>query len=312
MQQYQEGQRLKGSDGQVYIVQGGVPRLANGGPNVVMPAAQDPLAPYKLRQEQGQAAAAPYAAPKAQADATIAQANAGTAGVVAQAEAEKAKADAAKAQAELEKLKADQGKVDPKSSAYKALQDQIDRVTYLYQNNLQGGAPNFVNNFIPNFLQPDVGAFGTAAQGLYNPFMAAFKIQGQGGQSDADLNQFLQANTPVQGDTDQDIEEKLRNIQTRLNAEVPPQQTDKSAPLVNTEQQQDKVGFSTDGYRDEIDPRIQGLEARQPLGALSHRPRLLHQQGSAFSGPEDWQRSRAVGHGCLRHERGAGCHRQPP
>jgi hypothetical protein len=46
MQQYREGQRLQGSDGNVYVVQGGVPRLQGGGrPNVVMPAPQKPEPP---------------------------------------------------------------------------------------------------------------------------------------------------------------------------------------------------------------------------------------------------------------------------
>lgn len=251
MQQYREGQRLKGSDGNIYVVQGGVPRLANGGPNVVMPAAPDPLAPYKLQQEIGQAAAAPYAAPKAQADATIAQANAGTAGVVAQAEAQKAQADAAKAQAELAKLKEEQKKVDPKSGAYAALQQQIDRVTELYRQNLQGGAPNVVHDIIPDFLQPKVDAFDSAAQGLVNPFMAAFKVPGQGSQSDTELKQFLAANTPAQGDSDEVIEEKLRNIQTRLNAEKP-----------IAEPKPDQQTLATGGTRDEIDPVLKGVAGR--------------------------------------------------
>lgn len=232
-----------------------------GVPNVVVPAPVDPLAPYKLQQERGQAAAAPYAAPKAQADATIAQANAGTAGVVAQAEAQKAQADAAKAQAELEKLKNEQAKVDPKSGAYAALQQQIDRVTELYRQNLQGGAPNFINDIIPDFLQGGKDVFDSAAQGLVNPFMAAFKVPGQGSQSDTELKQFLAANTPQQGDSDGVIEEKIRNIQTRLDAERP-QQADKSSQLVAGGQAPDQVGFATGGTRDEIDPVLKGVAGR--------------------------------------------------
>lgn len=244
-----------GPDGQPHLVSQG------GSPNVVMPAPIDPLAPYKLQQEQGQAAAAPYAAPKAQADAQIAQANAGTAGVVANAEAMKAQADAAKAKFELDKLRAQQATVNPKSGAYHALQQQIDRVTALYGQELQGGAPNAVNNLIPDFLQPKVDAFDSAAQGLYNPFMAAFKVQGQGSQSDADLKQFLAANTPAQGDSDAVIEEKIRTLQTRLNADVPPQQTDKTAPLVDNGQQQNQVTPSQ-GMKDEIDPVLKGIAGR--------------------------------------------------
>jgi hypothetical protein len=263
------GQKFRDEAGNIWE-QGpdGQPRLvsqAQGGPNVVVPAAQDPLAPYKLQQERGQAAAAPYAAPKAQADATIAQANAGTAGVVAQAEAQKAQADAAKAQAELAKLKEEQKKVDPKSGAYAALQQQIDRVNELYRQNLQGGVPNVVNSVIPDFLQPKVDAFDSAAQGLVNPFMAAFKVPGQGSQSDTELKQFLAANTPAQGDSDEVIEEKIRNIQTRLNAEVPakPQEKmDRSAPLMGGAAQEPQLTGSTDGFRDEIDPVLKGVAGR--------------------------------------------------
>lgn len=262
------GQKFRDEAGNVWEMDdGGQPRLvspAAGGPQVVMPAVQDPLAPYKLKQEQGQAAAAPFAAPKAQADATIAQANAGTAGTVAQAEAAKAQADARKAEFELKKLQAEQAKVDPKSGAYKALQIQIDRVSELYRQNLQGILPNSINDIIPDMIQPGVGAFDSAAQGLVNPFMAAFKVPGQGSQSDTELRQFLAANTPEQGDSDAVIEEKLRTIQTRLDAEIPPAlaQTDKSAPLVGNGQQPDAKSFSTDGFRDEIDPVLKGVAGR--------------------------------------------------
>jgi hypothetical protein len=263
------GQKFRDEAGNVWEMDAsGQPRLVTqgqAGPNVVVPAAQDPLAPYKLQQEIGQAKAAPFAAPKAQADATIAQANAGTAGVVAQAEATKAQADAQKAQAELAKLKEEQKKVDPKSGAYAALQQQIDRVTEIYRQNLQGGAPNIVHNLIPDFLQPKVDAFDSAAQGLVNPFMAAFKVPGQGSQSDTELKQFLSANTPAQGDSDEVIEEKIRNIQTRLNAEVPakPEQTDKTPQLVaGGGQQPDRMGLSKDGFRDEIDPVLKGVAGR--------------------------------------------------
>lgn len=262
------GQKFRDEAGNIWEMEpGGQPRLVSqgqGGPNVVMPQPADPLAPYKLQQEIGQARAAPFAAPKAQADAAIAQANAGTAGVVAQAEAQKAQADAAKAQAELAKLKEEQKKVDPKSGAYAALQQQIDRVTELYRQNLQGGAPNAVHSLIPDFLQPKVDAFDSAAQGLVNPFMAAFKVPGQGSQSDTELRQFLAANTPAQGDSDEVIEEKIRNIQTRLDAEVPkPEQTDKTRQLVaGSAARPEQMALANGGTRDEIDPVLKGVAGR--------------------------------------------------
>jgi regulator of protease activity HflC (stomatin/prohibitin superfamily) len=153
--------------------------LRLNGPQGVQTRPADPRIPFQLQQERNQAAASQYAPSKAQADTAIAQANAGSAGVVAQAEAAKAQADAAKAQAELAKLREEQKKVDPKSGAYLALQTQIDRVNELYLNSIKGGAPNVLNSVIPDFLQSDKEAFDTAAQGLVNPFMAAFKVPGQ-------------------------------------------------------------------------------------------------------------------------------------
>jgi hypothetical protein len=259
------GQKFRDEAGNIWEMDAsGQPRLVSqgqSGPNVVIPAPQDPLAPFKLEQERGQAAAAPYAAPKAQADATIAQANAGTAGTVAQAEAAKAQADARKAEFELKKLQTEQAKVDPKSGAYRALQGQIDRVMEIYRQSLQGGAPNVVHDYIPDFLQPKVDAFDSAAQGLVNPFLSAFRVEGQGSQSDTELRQFLSANTPAQGDSDEVIEEKIGNIQRRLDAQ-PQAQTDKTKPLVNTEQPQDKVSLSNNGYSEKIDPVLKGVAGR--------------------------------------------------
>lgn len=130
MQQYREGQRLKGSDGNIYVVQGGVPRPVGGQPNVVVPVAADPRQPYQLAQEQAQAQAAPYSVPKAQADAQIAQANASVAPSVAQAEAVKAQAQAALAQAQLqqEQAKAKGKPVDSARAELARIIQQIDAI----------------------------------------------------------------------------------------------------------------------------------------------------------------------------------------
>ena len=50
-EQYQEGQRLQGSDGKTYIVQGGVPREEITPPNV-QPVLQRPASPQKLAEEE--------------------------------------------------------------------------------------------------------------------------------------------------------------------------------------------------------------------------------------------------------------------
>ncbi len=237
-------------------------RFAKYAPQGVQTKPADPRLPSQLIKDRNDAAASVYAPPKAAADTTIAQAEAANATAVANAQRDRAIAEAEKAQVELEKLRLEQSKVDPKSGAYKALQTQIDRVSELYRQELQGWAPNVLNRLVPDFLQPNKAAFDSSAQGLVNPFMAAFKVPGQGSQSDTELRQFLAANTPEQGDSDAVIEEKIRTIQSRLDAEIPPEKTDKSTQLVAGPGAPDQMALSKDGTRAEIDPILKGVAGR--------------------------------------------------
>lgn len=108
--------------------------------------------------------------------------------------------------------------VSAKSKALDALQSQLDRVRGLYRENLKGGMPNPIAGRFPTSTNDQ---FDAAAQGLTNPFMAAFRIPGVGSQSDTELRQFLAANTPSPHDTELGIEEKIGNIQRRIDAERP-------------------------------------------------------------------------------------------
>lgn len=239
----------RGPDGQWHLVS------ASPSPMV------DPRLAPQVQKAQNEAIASQVAPQIAQSEATIKGADAGVAGVVAVAERDRAIAEARKSEAELEKLRAEQSKVDPKSGAYRALQGQIDRVSELYRQQLKGGLPNAINSVVPDFLQPKVDAFDSAAQGLVNPFMAAFKVEGQGSQSDADLRQFLEANTPTQSDSDEVIQEKIGNIQRRLDAQAAPQGVTQSNALPPIGGQAPQYAPS-DGMRDEIDPALKATGAR--------------------------------------------------
>ncbi len=219
----------------------------------------DQRLPYQVQTERNKADASNYAPATSAAELEIRRAEAANAVALANAKTQEAVANAAKAEAEVAKLREEQDKTDPKSGAFRALQEQIDRVTELYNQNLQGGLPNAVNNVIPDFMQPDLQAFDSASQGLINPFMAAFRIPGVGSQSDTELKQFLTANTPAQGDSDARIEEKLRNIQTRLNAERP----DVSAGLPPiTGSNAPQMELATGETRSEIDPVLRATSAK--------------------------------------------------
>jgi hypothetical protein len=221
--------------------------------------AANPLFPAQQTKANNEASASAYDPAKAAADLRVAELNArlkqieaSTAGATNQAELEAKRLEVQKLQAELANLQSGKG------GAMKALQDQVDRVNSLYQNNLQGGLPNVVNNVIPDFMQPGKGQFDTAAEGLTNPFMAAFRIPGVGTQSDTELLQFIRANVPHQGDSDAVIAEKLKNIQTRIDAEKPPAP---SAPPPSGAPQ-DQFQQSNGQTRTQVDPALKALGGR--------------------------------------------------
>jgi hypothetical protein len=148
--------------------------------------------------------------------------------------------------------------IDPeKAKTLKALQDQVDRVGTLYRQNIQGGLPNPLMGRLPTSSN---GQFDAAAQGLTNPFLSAFRVQGQGSQSDTELKQFLAANTPSAHDTDLEIEEKLGNIQRRIDAE-----TGKDSGPVAAPNGED-VSLAKGKTQSKIDPVLRA--ASQRLGSM--------------------------------------------
>lgn len=109
-----------------------------------------------------------------------------------------------------------------RQSALNALVGQVRRVDQLYNQDFAGGwaekGPAVLGEYINS--APASQRFNSASAGLNNPFMAAFRVPGNGSQSDLELKAFIDSNQPNNDDTDERIQEKLRNIRNRVNEEV--------------------------------------------------------------------------------------------
>jgi len=106
---------------------------------------------------------------------------------------------------------------DQRIANLRALERQIADVRGQYEQNFRGGAPNALVGMLPNIIRPENGQFDSAGQGMADTGNAAFRVPGSGTTSDADAARFVAANTPQSGDSDQVIEQKLRNLSTRLD-----------------------------------------------------------------------------------------------
>lgn len=109
-------------------------------------------------------------------------------------------------------------KLTQRRANLQALQENIKRVRELYEKNLKGGWSNKISGYVPSLIRPENEQFNSAGAGLGETGLAAFRVPGVGAQSDAELRSFIDANRPQSTDTDLAIEEKLRNLQTRLDA----------------------------------------------------------------------------------------------
>jgi hypothetical protein len=109
-----------------------------------------------------------------------------------------------------------QYKLDPqKEATMRAAQGQLDRLQYLYSKGpgRTKGLAGF-RDFLPN---PENAQFDTAGAGLGEVGLAAFRVPGQGSQSDTELRAFIDANRPNAKNFDTSITEKIGNLQNRLN-----------------------------------------------------------------------------------------------
>ena len=133
-----------------------------------------------------------------------------------QADIVKAQADADRARSELVKAK----KPDPKAAGrianLRALEAQINRVGQLYQAG--PGSTRGISGLLDYIPANANRQFDSAGAGLGEMGLAAFRVPGVGSQSDAELRAFVEANRPYASDRDEQIEEKMRNLQTRLGA----------------------------------------------------------------------------------------------
>lgn len=158
--------------------------------------------------------------------------NAGLRTQLLQAQVALAQANANKANQGTAGAKTGDAKLTQRAANLRALQQNIARVRELYQKNLRGGMPNQATALVPDFINPTLGQFDSAGAGLSETGLAAFRVPGVGAQSDAELRAFVDANRPSSTDSDLKIEEKLRNLETRLNATMQEMGVQQQGPTV--------------------------------------------------------------------------------
>ncbi|MFA6031810.1 MAG: hypothetical protein WC889_02785 [Myxococcota bacterium] len=104
-----------------------------------------------------------------------------------------------------------------KMASLESLVSQINRVQSLYEGSIAktSGIIGGWADFLPTEANRQ---FDTAAAGLAEQGLSAFRVPGVGAQSDTELRQFVQANKPSASDYDSSIEEKLLQLRTRVDA----------------------------------------------------------------------------------------------
>lgn len=97
-----------------------------------------------------------------------------------------------------------------------AMANQISRVRELYSKG-PGATKPWSAGALADYLPTDANkAFDTAGRGLGALGLSAFRTPGVGSQSDAELRDFIETNRPSAADNDSVIQEKIRNLETRL------------------------------------------------------------------------------------------------
>jgi hypothetical protein len=115
------------------------------------------------------------------------------------------------------------------------LLSQLDRAEEIYRQEIKGGLPNPISGRLWPFSEGN-SRFGAAAASAAQQAFSAFRVPGEGPQSDADLRLFVEANRPLPTDTEAAIEEKFQAVRARARAELkalgvaPVQQTPLSGP----------------------------------------------------------------------------------
>jgi hypothetical protein len=281
--QYQEGQRLQGSDGKIYVVQNGVPVL----PPASSPFA-DPRLPAQVTKATNEATASQYMPQTAQSDAQIKVAEAANAVPVANAQRDKAVADARAAEFNAQaaanggpKLDATQrAKAIQQFNYAKQLQEVVDHLNALaLKGPLATSGIEGFKDYLPG--RPDNTNFDTAAN-------AARGIVGQtlgftGGQlnTEREAAKAIGPYLPQSDDFDSTILQKIQALQDMAkNGQANAVQTlggvpdangnvhpvGPSQPQASTPQTPDQMNFATGKTRDVVDPVMRATG--QKVGAM--------------------------------------------
>lgn len=138
---------------------------------------------------------------------------------------------------------------------------QLKEVERLYNANLKDEAFGILSSIAEYFPSDDNAAFNTAAAGLSEIGRAAFRVPGQGSQSDFEAKEFAAANKPASGDRDVAIEGKIATMKNRIESILqaygePSPWAEQSGPRMFAEGQ-DQVQ-AADGVKSESDPRLAG------------------------------------------------------
>lgn len=183
-----------------------------------------------------------------------------------------------------------------KAGALDSVIKQINRVQELYDAGIRD--ESFSNAFgLLDGIGPDAAQFDSAGAALGDQGMAAFKVPGMGPQSDQDAARFVAANQPQAGDWDARIEEKLRSLRSRVDANraamgLPPaewlgqQKAGDYAPKVLS--QAPTQYAAAEDVRTSIDPEMSAridrlIKAGAPLQAINA---MLGQRGFDPIAPE--------------------------
>lgn len=103
-----------------------------------------------------------------------------------------------------------------KNAALDAIVKQINDVQGLFE---QGpGSTNGIAGLADYLPSNANSAFDTAAAGLAEQGLAAFRVPGVGSQSDAELRQFVDANKPSSWNLDASTVQKLKQLRARVDA----------------------------------------------------------------------------------------------
>lgn len=180
--------------------------------------------------------------------------------------------------------------VDMKQAALEALTNQINEVQRQFDANFTGANDRGIFEYAPT---PTNKAFDSAAAGLSEQALGAFRVPGVGSQSDAELKAFVDANKPDSWQYDAVNQQRLNNIRNRLDATRKGMGLGPSAPGANAQYQ---IEQATNLLRQQIgklppkaqnigwqhfyaDPRIKQLQ-----GMIGARPGLPQKAPVASAG----------------------------